>query len=109
MILAGTAVMLGGVALCGWGGFQREQETRRQGRAAGFSPRETAMSQIASTRGRYIATVAIALVSGVLSALLNIALAFGGDIVQAARAQGARPAWAPFAVWPIALLGGLLV
>ena len=51
----------------------------------------------------------IAVVSGLLAALLNIALAFGGDIVQLARLQGAPAAWAVFAVWPLALMGGLLI
>jgi L-rhamnose-H+ transport protein len=51
----------------------------------------------------------LCVVSGFLAALLNIALAFGGDIVQLARAQGAPASWAVFAVWPIALLGGLVV
>ncbi len=51
----------------------------------------------------------LCVVSGFLASLLNIALAFGGHIVQLARAQGAPAAWAVFAVWPIALLGGLVV
>jgi L-rhamnose-H+ transport protein len=51
----------------------------------------------------------LAVVSGFLAAMLNIALAFGGHIVQSALAQGTQPAWAVFAVWPIALLGGLVV
>jgi hypothetical protein len=73
LVLVGTAITLVGVALCGWSGFQREQETRRQGRGVGFSPRETAMSQVGSTRSGYIIMVAIAAISGVLSSLLNIA------------------------------------
>jgi L-rhamnose-H+ transport protein len=109
LVLAGTGVTVVGVTLCGWSGFQREQETRRQGRGAGFAPRETAMSQVESTRTGYMVMVAIAVMSGVLSSLLNIALAFGGDIMETARRQGAQPAWAPFAVWPIALLGGSIV
>jgi L-rhamnose-H+ transport protein len=109
LLLVGTALMLAGVTLCGWAGYRRQEKAREQGRAAGFSLHETAMSQTASTRAGFIASVAVLVASGVLSSLLNIALAYGGDIIEKARAQGAQPAWAPFAVWPIALLGGSLV
>jgi L-rhamnose-H+ transport protein len=109
LILSGTLVMLGGVALCGWSGYQRENEASRQGRGAGFSVKESAMSQVASTRAGYILNVGIATGSGVLAALLNVALAYGGDIMQKVRVEGGQASWAPFAVWPIALLGGSLV
>ncbi len=95
-LLAGTGVMLLGVALCGWAGFQRE---KAQSKAAA-SPR---------SGKAYLLVMIIAVVSGLLAALLNIALAFGGEIVQLARAQGAPASWAVFAVWPIALMGGLVV
>jgi L-rhamnose-H+ transport protein len=51
----------------------------------------------------------LAVVSGLFAALLNIALAFGGEIVKQAENQGAAPSWAVFAVWPLALMGGLIV
>ena len=47
--------------------------------------------------------------SGVLSSLLNIALAYSTGILGKVVAQGGRPACAPFAIWPIALLGGSVV
>jgi len=108
LILSGTLVMLGGVALCGWSGYQRENEASRQGRGAGFSVKESAMSQVASTRAGYILNVGIAVGAGVLASLLNVALAYGGDIIQNARLQGGQASWSPLAVWPIALLGGSL-
>jgi uncharacterized membrane-anchored protein len=67
------------------------------------------MSQVASTRQGYILHVGIAVAAGVLASLLNVALAYGGDIMQKVRAEGGQASWAPFAVWPIALLGGSLV
>jgi hypothetical protein len=67
------------------------------------------MSQVASTRTGYILNVGIAAGSGVLAALLNVALAYGGDIMKRVRVEGGQASWAPFAVWPIALLGGSLV
>jgi len=96
LLLAATAVMLLGVALCGWAGFKREK-AQPDSAVAG------------KAKGAYLLVMVIAVVSGLLAALLNIALAFGGEIVGLARAQGAAPAWAVFSVWPLALLGGLVV
>ena len=106
LILVGTMIMLAGVALCGWSGYHREEEAKRQGRGEGFSPKESAMTQEAQTRLSYLLFLAIAFGSGVLSALLNLALAYGGDIMARVRAAGGAAAWAPFAVWPIAFFGG---
>jgi L-rhamnose-H+ transport protein len=88
--------MVVGVALCGWAGFRREK-TQSTGSVAD------------RTKGAYLLVMLIAVVSGLFAALLNIALAFGGELVDMARAQGAPAAWAVFAVWPLALLGGLLI
>lgn len=96
LLLLGTAVMLLGVALCGWAGYQREKT----------QPLPPGAVRSGKT---YLLVMILCVVSGFLAALLNIALAFGGDIVQLARAQGAPASWAVFAVWPIALLGGLVV
>jgi L-rhamnose-H+ transport protein len=96
LLLAATGVMLVGVALCGWAGFKREKSL--PGKA------------VAGTdRGAYFLVMLVAVVSGLFAALLNIALAFGGEIVGMARAQGAPGAWAVFSVWPLALVGGLVV
>jgi hypothetical protein len=53
--------------------------------------------------------LAIGAVSGALASLLNVALGYGGDIIAKVEAEGGQASWAPFAVWPIALLGGSLV
>ena len=45
LILVGTMIMLAGVALCGWSGYHREEEAKRQGRGAGFSPKESDIGQ----------------------------------------------------------------
>jgi L-rhamnose-H+ transport protein len=92
MIIAGTVVMAVGLGLCGWAGREREKET----------------GQLKSSGSGYVGILVLAIVSGVMASLLNIALAFGGDIVEKARQAGSAPAWAPFAVWPIALAGGFL-
>ncbi len=96
LLLAGIAVMLVGVILCGWAGYQREKS------------QPSVATVGASSRRTYWMVIILAIISGILAALLNIALAFGGNIVQLARAQGAPAVWAVFAVWPIALLGALV-
>jgi L-rhamnose-H+ transport protein len=95
LLLAGTAVMVVGVILCGWAGLQRE--------------RTQADGSVQRVKGAYWLVMLLAVVSGLLAALLNIALAFGGEIVSLAQAQGASAKWAVFAVWPLALLGGLVI
>jgi L-rhamnose-H+ transport protein len=109
LIFLGVGITSGGVALCGWGGYRREELTKSQGRGAGFSVMESAMAQKASTRKEYVRDVAIAFGAGALSALLNISLAFSTGIMHKVRSHGGQTAWAPFAVWPIALLGASLV
>jgi L-rhamnose-H+ transport protein len=93
LILAGTAVMAVGLVFCGWAGRQREIAT----------------GQLKAVGSGYRGILVLVIVSGFLASLLNIALAFGGNIIDMARKAGAAPAWAPFAVWPLALAGGLLI
>jgi L-rhamnose-H+ transport protein len=96
LLLGGVAVMLVGVVLCGWAGLRREKAQQKDS----ATPRAA---------GAYWIVMAVAVISGLFAALLNIALAFGGEIVGLARLQGALPAWAVFSVWPLALLGGLII
>jgi L-rhamnose-H+ transport protein len=107
--MVAIAVTVAGVASCGLGGYRREREAKQQGRRAGFAVYESAMSQAEPTRRSYVVMVVVAIISGVLSALTNIALAYGGDVIGRARAAGAAQAWAPFALWPVVFLGGSIV
>jgi L-rhamnose-H+ transport protein len=106
LIIGGTVITLCGVGLCGWAGYRRERLSNQRGGGAGFSPRETAMSQAKPTRKSYILMVGVAVLSGIFAAFMNLALAYGGEITGRVREAGAAPQWAPFAVWPIAFLGG---
>jgi L-rhamnose-H+ transport protein len=56
----------------------------------------------------YRKALLIAIVSGLLSGLLNFALAFGDGITRHVTAMGVSEINAPYAVWPVALAGGLL-
>lgn len=109
LLLGGTAAMLLGAVLCGWSGYLREEEAKRAGRGAGFEKEQTAMRQVGLSKSAYLTALAISAGSGVLASLLNVALAYGGTITDAVVQRGGSPAMAPFAVWPIALLGGSLV
>ena len=108
LIFAGTGITLVAVSLCGWAGYHREQLTRAQGRGAGFGSHETAMTQAEPTSRGYLWMLIAVVLSGVLSAFTNIALGYSGDLMARVREAGAAPQWAPFAVWPVVLLGGAI-
>jgi hypothetical protein len=65
-----------GLALCGRAGKGREHAT----------------GQLKSTGSGYWGILVLAVISGVLAALLNIAMAFGDNIMAAAREGGAAQA-----------------
>lgn len=109
LILGGTLAMLIGACLCGWSGYLREEEAKQKGKGAGFEKEQVAMRQTAFTKEAYFLSLGIAAGSGVLASLLNVALAYGGAITSLAVLHGGSPSMAPFAVWPIALLGGSIV
>ncbi len=93
LLLAGTAVMLLGVAVCGYAGRQREMAET----AGAHRPKSV-----------YTGALVLAIVCGVMAPMLNFGLAFGGGLERQAVRYGAAPANAPFAVWPIVLAGGLI-
>ena len=109
LLLGGTAAMLLGACLCGRSGYLREEEAKRAGRGAGFEKDQAAMRQAGLSKAAYLLALATSAGSGVLASLLNVALAYGSAITDLVVQRGGSPSMAPFAVWPIALLGGSLV
>jgi len=94
LLLAGTAVMVVGVAVCGYAGRERERtETIQTVRSSGTG---------------YTAALILAILCGVLAPMVNFALAFGDEIAKQAVRGGTDPANAAFAVWPLALAGGFV-
>jgi L-rhamnose-H+ transport protein len=91
LILTGVAIMVLGIAV-----------SARAGKA-----REGAAKPIAGN-GSYAGALAIAVLCGVMAPMLNFAFAFGQGIAEEAVRQRASPSVAGYAVWPIALLGGLI-
>src|SRR6202041_975501 len=91
LILTGVAVMILGIAV-----------SARAGKA-----REGAAKPVAGD-GSYAAALATAVLCGLMAPMLNFAFAFGQGIAEEAVRQGASPSVAGYAVWPVALLGGLI-
>ena len=88
-LITGCGLMIVGVIFSGYAGKLREHPQQQARRA-------------------YVSGLVIAIVSGVLSSMLNLSLAFGGPIAKAALNHGATSVTSVFAVWPIALAGGLI-
>ena len=92
-LFCGVAIMLLGIAMAAWAGLKREPA-----RAPGE----------ATPRSSYAAAIALAILCGIMAPMLNYAFAFGDSIAAEAVRQGHSSETAGYAVWPIALLGGLL-
>ncbi len=100
-VLVGMMIMLAGIYLCAKAGREREQIQASEVSAA---------SQKKGDNSRFGMAVMITIAAGVLTPMLNFALAFGEPILKrAVERGGASPANATYAVWVIALLGGLPV
>lgn len=97
-VLTGIVIMGGGIYLCARAGREREalQAT-------------SDLSGKTAVGSGYGAALAVTIIAGVLTPMLNYALAFGKPVLARAMELGASPANATYAVWSIALLGGLLV
>jgi len=100
-VLVGMMIMLAGIYLCAKAGREREQ----------IQPSEvSAASQKKGDNSHFGMAIMITIAAGVLTPMLNFALAFGEPILKrAVERGGASPANATYAVWVIALLGGLPV
>jgi len=99
-VLMGIAVMVGGIYFSAKAGRERELLHKES-------------SSVSSTRvagkSRYGVAMAITITAGLLTPMLNYALAFGKPVLQRAVDLGASSASATNAVWVLALLGGLPV
>lgn len=102
-ILLGIAVMLGGLALVTWAGQQKESQS-----AAGSCASDSREGRGGARQHSYIAWVLIAALAGILSAGLNFSFAFGRDVAAAAQAAGATSTSATYAIWALAMLGGMI-
>jgi L-rhamnose-H+ transport protein len=90
LIVCGVVIMVLGIAVSARAGKAREGAREH---AAG---------------GSYVVALALAVLCGVMAPMLNYAFAFGQGIAEEAVRQGSSLQSAGYAVWPIALLGGLI-
>jgi len=93
LILSGVVVMSVGIFLTAWSGQIKE--------------RAVAIHESASHRS-YLAAIFLAVLCGLMAPMLNYSFAFGQDIAKSAVVLGNQPVHAAYAVWPIALAGGLI-
>jgi L-rhamnose-H+ transport protein len=93
LILSGVVVMSIGIFLTAWSGQIKE--------------RAAAVHKSPSHRS-YFAAIVLAVLCGLMAPMLNYSFAFGQDIAKAAVSFGNQPVHAAYAVWPVALAGGLI-
>jgi len=90
LILSGVAIMTLGIAVSARAGRAREGTGVREG------------------GGSYAAALAVAVLCGLMAPMLNYAFAFGQGIADEAMRQGTSAQSAGYAIWPVALFGGLI-
>src|SRR5260370_1682963 len=91
--LAGTVIMLVGIALCARAGMLRDA-ARKRGESV---PRRS-----------FVAGFIVCCLSGLFSSALNFSYAFGGEAVGCAAALGASHLWSTGVVTALAVSGGFI-
>lgn len=92
MAILGVVLTASGIAFSGWAGALRDRAGAKEKRG----------------RGGYGLSVLLAIACGLLSPMFNYAFAFGQDVAGVAIRHGNSPLTAVYAVWPLALSGGLV-
>lgn len=92
LYLAGTVIMLVGIAVCARAGILRDR---------GKNQEKTALP-----RGAFLAGFTVCCLSGLFSSALNFSYAFGGEAVQRAQELGASTLWSVGVVTALAVTGG---
>ena len=95
-LAVGLGLLLVAIGVTSWASILRD-------RAAGT------LEKAAPTLTASLIGVAVAIVAGALSAMLNIAFAYGSPMIAQATASGVSPVAASMAVWFPALLGGFII
>ena len=94
-VLAGVALMLVGVAICGVAGVKRDQLA--------------AANQTAAPGKSFKVGLFIAIACGLLSSLLNVGFANATPVAEAAIKAGALPRNSSLAAWVVVLFGAVLM
>jgi L-rhamnose-H+ transport protein len=94
VLLTGTAVVILGIVLCTIAGSRK-------------APPAAAKAGVKS--GAFSVGLSIAIFAGILSCLPNVGMAFGGRLVEAAKAAGTPDLFAANAVWALFFTVGFIV
>jgi L-rhamnose-H+ transport protein len=93
----GTVVMLVGIGVAARAGALRDQVQKANGDDRGVT-----------VKGSFLAGLAVAIVAGLLSSMLNFSYAFGTEALTEARHWGASPVWMANVVAAPATSGGFV-
>ena len=102
LVLAALAVMLVGIALCGYAGNLRErslQEKALSARASAGGSVTTVTQAVEQKKPSYKVGLLFCFLSGLLSPMVNFALIKGDTLRALAIKHGASPLWATNAAW----------
>jgi L-rhamnose-H+ transport protein len=102
-LLAGVAVMFGGLILIALAGRKRERQSKQKDAHASRRDGTVSLSP-----ARYLLWLITAVLAGSIGAGLNFSFVFGQPIAVAAQSAGASANHATYAVWALAMLGGML-
>ncbi|MDQ0106283.1 L-rhamnose-H+ transport protein [Chitinophaga terrae (ex Kim and Jung 2007)] len=94
-VLLGTLVCLAGIAICGKAGMMKEKELSHEQKTA-------AIQEFNLRKG-----LAVAIVSGILSACMSFAISAGKTMGDAAVANNANPLFKNNVIFVVIMLGGL--
>src|SRR5579864_133002 len=94
LLMAGTALVICGLALLSIAGRKREQEAKEKTAAAGHTG--------------FALGLLICILSGVFSAMLNFSFMFGKELQEHSAASGASAAASANPIWSLALTAGFL-
>ncbi|MCK4448948.1 MAG: hypothetical protein KAW56_17925 [Candidatus Marinimicrobia bacterium] len=93
VLLAGTAFVIVGIILCSTAGTRKQEEKE----------------VVTANSGSFTVGLIIAILAGVLSCLPNIGMAFGTNVINAAKELGISNTFAGNAVWALFFTMGFIV
>jgi len=93
-VLAGVAVCLAGIGVCGWAGVSKEREVSEE------KKKETIKEF------NFVKGVCVAVFAGVMSACMEFGIKAGEPIAELAIEMGTAPLWQNSAVFVVVLAGG---
>jgi L-rhamnose-H+ transport protein len=93
-LLLSIAIAVVGIVLCSMAGAQRDRDSEKASSAA--------------PKNKFLAGLAVSILSGLLSPMLNIGFTFGKPLQDAGAALCTNASFAANAIWAPALLGGFL-